>query len=212
MNPREDCIPIDKGVDDHGPIHELHPQGTTPGRSGSHDRCDSLIAEVGRNKKTWFVERSSRDFEQIGSGLLAHHPIHPRLVILSPGKKLKRDGVKVILVLQTGSKLFLWNPWLLTYHSAVPFSLFLCWCSLERSSHSFLVEVLQAGALQSYFFEDRHLANANHFIDSSILYQGSMSESLTALCQHQPPFGSYTILVKDEVYLSRILLLCALDN
>jgi len=75
--------------------------------NGSHDGCDPLIAEIARDKTTRFVEWSRRDFEQIGSALLAHHPIHPGVVILSPGKKLERDGGKVILVLQTGSKVFL---------------------------------------------------------------------------------------------------------
>src|SRR6266699_1992419 len=96
-----------------------HPTGV-PGGNGSHDRCDPLIPEIMGNKATCFVERSRRDFEQRGSSLLVHHPVHPCVVILSYGKKLKRDGVKLILVLQTGSKLFLWNPWLLA-HSSFPF-------------------------------------------------------------------------------------------
>jgi len=67
--------------------------------NGSHDRCDPLIPEIARNKTTWFVERPRRDFEQIGSSLLAHHPIHSGVVIVPPGKKFKCDRDQVILVL-----------------------------------------------------------------------------------------------------------------
>src|SRR6266481_4042079 len=108
-HPRQAGIPVDKGVDDHGPIHQLRPQGMALRRIGSHDGCDPLIPEIARNKKPWFVEWSRRDFEQRGSSLLAHHTVHPGVVIQSQGKKLKRDGDQVILVLETSSKLFLCN-------------------------------------------------------------------------------------------------------
>jgi hypothetical protein len=66
---------------------------------GSHNGCDPLLAEIARNKTTRFVEGSTRDFEQIGSAVLAHHPIHSGVVILAQGQKRQRDGVKVILIL-----------------------------------------------------------------------------------------------------------------
>src|SRR3989440_11979269 len=124
-HPRQACIPVDKGVDDQGPIHELRPQGTAPGWNGSYDRCNALIVEIARNQTSWFVERSRRDFEQIGSSLLAHRTIHPGVVIMSQGKKRQRDGAQIILVLQTGSKVFLCNPRWLTHSSARPILSFL---------------------------------------------------------------------------------------
>jgi hypothetical protein len=75
--------------------------------NGSHDGCDPLFLEIVRHTITWFVERSRRDFEQIGSPLPAHDPIQSGIVIMSPGKKLKPDGAQVILLQQTGVQAFL---------------------------------------------------------------------------------------------------------
>src|SRR2546423_1472881 len=124
-HPRQAGLPTDPGVDDHGPIREHGPQSTAAGRNGSHDGCNSLIVEIARNQTSWFVERSRRDFEQIGSSLLAHRTIHPGVVIMSQGKKRQRDGAQIILVLQTGSKVFLCNPRWLTHSSARPILSFL---------------------------------------------------------------------------------------
>jgi len=66
---------------------------------GSHNGGDPLFAEIAWYKTTRFVEGSRLDFEQIGSALVAHHPIHPGVVILAQGQKGQRDGVKVILIL-----------------------------------------------------------------------------------------------------------------
>ena len=115
----------DPGVDDYGPIRELDPQCTATGGNGSHDRCNPLIAEITRNQTPWFVERSRRDFERIGCSLLAFHTIHPGVVIMSQGKKRQRDGAQIILVLQTGSKVFLGNPGWFTHSSARPIPSFL---------------------------------------------------------------------------------------
>ena len=76
--------------------------------------------EIARNQTSWFVERSRRDFKQIGSSLLAHRTIHPGAVIMSQGKKLKRDGAQTILVLQIGLKVFICNPRWLTHSSTGP--------------------------------------------------------------------------------------------
>src|SRR5712692_4024540 len=119
-HPRPARISVNERVHDHGPLLYSCPQGTAPGGNGSHDCCDPLIVEIARNQTPWFVERSRRDFEQIGSSLLAHHPIHPGVVIQSQGKKLKRDGDQVILVLETSSKLFLCNTRWLSHRSFHP--------------------------------------------------------------------------------------------
>src|SRR5437763_10468476 len=91
-HPRQAALPRDPGVDDHGPIHELRPQGMALRGDGSHDGYNSLIVEVARDKIPWLVKRSRRDFEQIGRSLLAHHTIYPGVVVLSQGKKLTYDG------------------------------------------------------------------------------------------------------------------------
>jgi hypothetical protein len=84
---------------------------------GSHHGGDPLLAEIARHQTTRFVEGSRLDFEQIGSALCTHHPIHPGIVILAQGKKIERDGVKVILVLHTGAQVFLSNPGWFTHSS-----------------------------------------------------------------------------------------------
>src|SRR5260370_42610030 len=47
-HPRKAGIPGDPGVDDHRPIHELRPETAAPGRKGSYDGCDALIAQIAR--------------------------------------------------------------------------------------------------------------------------------------------------------------------
>src|SRR5689334_21676651 len=79
-HPRPARISVNERVHDHGPLLYSCPQGTAPGGKGSHDCCDPLIAEKRGNKTTRFIERSRRDFEQIGSFLLAYHTIHPGVV------------------------------------------------------------------------------------------------------------------------------------
>src|SRR5260370_29093481 len=116
-HPCQTTVPGDPGIDDHSPIRELGPQGTAARGNGSHDRCNPLIAEITRNQTPWFVERSRRDFERIGYSLLAFHTIHPGVVIMSQGKKRKRDGAQIIPVLQTVSKIFLSNPGWFTHSS-----------------------------------------------------------------------------------------------
>src|SRR5437764_2342614 len=98
-HPRKAGIPVDPGVDDRRPIRELRPETAAPGRQGSYDGCDALIVEIARNLIAWFVERSGGDFEQIGTSLLAHHPVHSGMVIQSHWKELKCDGNEVILVM-----------------------------------------------------------------------------------------------------------------
>src|SRR5947207_14014979 len=90
-HPRQAALPRDPRVDDHGPLREHGPQRPTAGTNWSHDRCDPLIVEIARNQTAWFVERSRRDFEQIGRSPLAHRTIHPGVVIMSERKKPKRD-------------------------------------------------------------------------------------------------------------------------
>src|SRR5216683_96066 len=124
-HPGQATLSGDPGVDDHGPIREPGPQGTAAGGNGSHDRCNPLIAKIARNQTSWFVERSRRDFERIGSSLLAFHTIHPGVVITSQGKKRQRDGAQIILVLQTVAKVFLGNPGWFTHSSARPIPSFL---------------------------------------------------------------------------------------
>jgi hypothetical protein len=67
--------------------------------NGGYNCCDPLILEKRGNTTRWFVEWSRRDFEQVGWTLLAHHPIHRSIVILSQGKKLKGGGDQAILVM-----------------------------------------------------------------------------------------------------------------
>src|SRR5260370_1722845 len=124
-HPGQATLSRDPGVDDHGPIRELSPQCTAAGGNGSHDRCHPLIVEIARNQTSWFVERSRRDFERIGCSLLAFHTIYPPVVIMSQGKKRKRDGAQIILILQTGAKVFLGNPGWFTHSSARPIPSFL---------------------------------------------------------------------------------------
>ena len=155
-HPRQAGLPTDPGVDDHGPIREHGPQSTAAGRNGSHDGCNSLIVEIARNQTSWFVERSRRDFEQIGSSLLAHRTIHPGAVIMSQGKKLKRDGAQTILVLQIGLKVFLCNPRWLTHSSAGPILsfpsvFFIQSRSVRRPSRLFALHLLPFNRLVTFF-------------------------------------------------------------
>src|SRR6266851_4035684 len=124
-HPCQATLSGDPGVDDHGPIRELGPQCTATGGNGSHDRCNPLIAEIARNQTPWFVERSRHDFERIGCSLFAFHTIHPGVVIMSQGKKRKRDGAQIILVLQTGAKGLLCNPGWFPHSFAHPILSFL---------------------------------------------------------------------------------------
>src|SRR5260370_13862248 len=124
-HPCQATLSRDPGVDDQGRIREPGPQGTAVRGNGSHDRCNPLIVEIVRNQTSWFVERSRRDFERIGCSLLAFHTIDPSVVIMSQGKKRKRDRAQIILVLQTGAKVFLGNPGWFTHSSARPIRSFL---------------------------------------------------------------------------------------
>src|SRR5260221_1411392 len=156
VNPLEDGSPLlpllvrhpcqatlsgDRRVDDHGPIRELGPQGTAAGGNGSHDRCNPLIVEMARNQTPWFVERSRRDFERIGCSLLAFHTIYPGVVITSQGKKRQRDGAQIILVLQTGAKVFLGNPGWFTHSSARPIRSFLSVFFIPSQEYVFTLSV-----------------------------------------------------------------------
>src|SRR5947209_6782658 len=140
-HPCQATLSGDPGVDDHGPIREPGPQSTAAGGNGSHDRCNPLIAEITRNQTPWFVERSRRDFERIGCSLLAFHTIHPGVVIMSQGKKRKPDRAQIILVLQTGSKVFLGNPGWFTYSSAHPIRSFLSVFFIHSKEYVFTLSV-----------------------------------------------------------------------
>src|SRR5579859_1058599 len=131
-HPCQATLSPDPGIDDHSPIRDLGPQCTAARGNGSHDRCNPLIVEIARNQTSWFVERSRRDFDRIGRSLLAFHTIYPGVVIMSQGKKRQRDRAQIILILQTGSKVFLGNPGWFTHSSARPILSFL----LEFSIHS----------------------------------------------------------------------------
>src|SRR5260370_18319801 len=124
-HPCKATLSPDPGVDDHGPIRELGPQCTATGGNGSHDRCNPLIVEITRNQTPWFVERSRRDFERIDCSLLAFHTIYPGFVSMSQGKKRKCDRTQIILILQTGAKVFLGNPRRFTHSSPRPIRSFL---------------------------------------------------------------------------------------
>src|SRR5260370_2625593 len=139
----------DPGVDDHGPIRELGPRCTAARGNGSYDRCNPLIAEITRNQTPWFVERPRRDFERIGCSLLAFHTIHPGVVIMSQGQKRKRDGAQIILVLQTGSKVFLGNPGWFTHSSARPIRSFLSVFFIPSQEYVFTLSV--KGDLSLYY-------------------------------------------------------------
>src|SRR5229473_5183664 len=140
-HPGQATLSGDPGVDDHGPIREPGPQGTAAGGNGSHDRCNPLIVEIARNQTPWFVERSRRDFERIGCSLLTFHTIHPGVVIMSQRKKRKRDRAQIILVLQTGAKVFLGNPRRFTHSSARPIRSFLLGFFIHAKEYVFTHEV-----------------------------------------------------------------------
>src|SRR6266487_1432432 len=148
-HPCQATLSPDPRIDDHGPIRELVPQCTATGGNGSHDCCNSLITEITRNQTSWFVERSRRDFERIGCSLLAFHTIHPGVVIMSQGKKRKRDGAQIILVLQTGSKVFLGNPGWFTHSSARPIRSFLSVFFIHSKEYVFTLSV--KGDLSLYY-------------------------------------------------------------
>src|SRR6266849_6298701 len=148
-HPCQATLSGDPGVDDHGPIREPGPRCTAASGNGSHDRCNPLIAKIARNQTAWFVERSRRDFERIGRSLLAFHTIHPGVVIMSQGKKRQRDRAQIILVLQTGAKVFLGNPRWFTHSSARPIRSFLSVFFIHSKEYVFTLSV--KGDLSLYY-------------------------------------------------------------
>src|SRR5258708_3472769 len=136
-HPSQATLSGDPRVDDHGPIREPGPQCTAARGNGRHNRCNPLIVEITRNQTPWFVERSRRDFERIGCSLLACHTIYPGVVIMSQGKKRKRDRAQIILVLQTGEKVFLGNTGWFTHSSACPIPPFLSVFPIHSQSYLF---------------------------------------------------------------------------